>query len=168
MYIFNPENDLALANFNHHFTAPASARKMRHDLAMLPIWYAPDGALVIAEGEMNNLFLEELKRKLPINNSLISLSQIAKHPNVEVKPWGWNPALRKELIQSGLNELLLPSISDLELLRNYSGRQNAVKLLGELKALNPAFCGESHLYTDIEHLLSYLKDANGDKVLKMP
>lgn len=168
MYIFNPENDLALANFNHHFTAPASARKMRHDLAMLPIWYAPDGTLVIAEGERNNLYLEELKRKLPINNSLISLSQIAKHPNVEVKPWGWNPALRKELIQSGLNELLLPSISDLELLRNYSGRQNAVKLLCELKALNPAFCGESYLYTDIEQLLSYLKDANGEKVLKMP
>ena len=168
MYIFNPENDLAIANFNHHFTAPASARKMRSDLALLPIWYAPDGALVIAEGELNNLFLEELKRKMLINNSLISLSQIAEHPNVEVKPWGWNPALRKELIQAGVNEQMLPSISDLELLRNYSGRQNAVKLLSELKALNPAFCGESYLYTDIERLLSYLKEANGDQVLKMP
>ena len=168
MYIFNPDNDLAIANFNHHFTAPASARKMRSDLALLPIWYAPDGALVIAEGELNNLFLEELKRKMLINNSLISLSQIAEHPNVEVKPWGWNPALRKELIQAGVNEQMLPSISDLELLRNYSGRQNAVKLLSELKALNPAFCGESYLYTDIERLLSYLKEANGDQVLKMP
>ena len=168
MYIFNPDNDLAIANFNHHFTAPASARKMRSDLALLPIWYAPDGALVIAEGELNNLFLEELKRKMLINNSLISLLQIAEHPNVEVKPWGWNPALRKELIQAGVNEQMLPSISDLELLRNYSGRQNAVKLLSELKALNPAFCGESYLYTDIERLLSYLKEANGDQVLKMP
>lgn len=168
MYIFNPENDLALANFNHHFTAPASARKMRHDLAMLPIWYAPDGARIIAEVELNYRFLEGLKKLLPINNALISLSQIADYPNAIVKPWGWNPALRKELVQAGVNEQTLPSLSDMELLRNYSGRQNAVKLLGELKALNPTFCGESYLFTHIEQLLSYLKDTNCDQVLKMP
>ena len=54
MYIFNPENDLALANFSPHFTASASALKMRRDLAMLPVWYAPNETLVVAEGEMNN------------------------------------------------------------------------------------------------------------------
>lgn len=168
MYIFNPENDLALANFNHHFTAPASARKMRSDLALLPIWYAPDGAGVIAEGELNNLFLQELKELLPINNALIPLSKIADYPITKVKPWGWNPALRKELVQSGISEQKLPSIADMELLRNYSGRQNAVKLLGELKALNTAFCGESHLFRTIEQLLSYLNNAKDDQVLKMP
>lgn len=168
MYIFNPENDLALANFNHHFTAPASARKMRSDLALLPIWYAPDGVQVIAESELNNRFLSALKEVLPINSSIISFSQIAEYPNTEVKPWGWNPALRKELVQSGISEQSLPSISYMELLRNYSGRQNAVRLLGELKALNPVFCGESYLFTHIEQLLLYLNNAKGNQVLKMP
>ena len=168
MYIFNPENDLALANFSPHFTAPASALKMRRDLAMLPLWYAPDGILIIAEGDLNSKLLSELKEVLPINSSLISYAQIGDYPHCEVKPWGWNPSLRKELIQLGINEHLLPSLKDIELLRNYSSRQNAVKLLEELKLFNSKFCGKSFYYTNINQLLSYLSRTKGDQVLKMP
>ena len=168
MYIFNPENDLALANFSPHFTAPASALKMRSDLAILPVWYAHDGALIIAEGELNSNLLVELKELLPINSSLISFAEIADCPHYQVKPWGWNPALRKELIQWGLNKHLLPSIKDIELLRNYSSRENAVKLLKELKVFNPDFCGASYYYTHINQLLSYLSRTKSDQVLKMP
>ena len=168
MYIFNPENDLALANFSPHFTAPSSALKMRSDLAMLPLWYAPDGALIIAKGELNSKLLSELKEVLPIKSSLISYAQIDEYPHCEVKPWGWNPSLRKELIQLGINEQLIPSLKDIELLRNYSSRQNAVKLLEELKLFNSKFCGESFYYTDINQLLSYLSRTKSDQVLKMP
>ena len=168
MYIFNPDNDLALANFNPHFTAPASALKMRYDLAMLPVWYAPNGTLVVAESELNYRYLEKLKQILPINNSFIPFSQIANYPVSEVKPWGWSPSLRKQLIQLGVNEQLLPSISDIEELRNYTGRMNAVKLLHEFKVWNPAFCGDSYFHNEIDGLLAYLKNANGDQVLKMP
>ncbi len=168
MYIFNPDNDLALANFSPHFTAPTSALKMRRDLAMLPVWYAPDGALVIAEGEMNNELLGELKELLPINTSLISIDEVADCLHYQVNPWGWNPSLRKELIQWGVNEHLLPSLKDIELLRNYSSRQNAVKLLRELKEQDPSFCGESFYYTNIDELHAYLSRTKGDQVLKMP
>lgn len=168
MYIFNPENDLALANFNSHFTAPASARKMRNDLSILPVWYAPDGANVIAEGEMNNSFLEELKGILPFSNKLIPFSQLGDYSDAEVKPWGWSPALRKQLVQSGMSELLLSSLSEIETIRTYSGRQKAVSLLAELKVCNLDFCGESYFINDIEALLSYLNKAKGDQVLKMP
>ncbi len=168
MYIFNPENDLALANFSPHFTAPASALKMRRDLAMLPLWYALHEVLIIAEGDLNSKLLSELKEVLPINSSLISYAQIGDYPHCKVKPWGWNPSIRKELIQLGINEQLLPSLKDIELLRNYSSRQNAVKLLEELKLFNSKFCGESFCYTDINQLLSYLSRTKGDQVLKMP
>jgi len=40
MYLFNPENDLALANFSLNYTPPASAIRMAEELAVLPIWYA--------------------------------------------------------------------------------------------------------------------------------
>ena len=135
---------------------------------MLPLWYAPDGALIIAEGELNRKLLSELKEVLPIKSSLISYAQIEEYPHSEVKPWGWNPSLRKQLVEWGINEQLLPSLKDIELLRNYSSRQNAVKLLEELKLFNSKFCGESFYYTDIKQLLSYLSRAKGDQVLKMP
>lgn len=168
MYIFNPDNDLALANFSPHFTAPSSALKMRHDLAMLPVWYATDGALVIADGGLNNKHLSCLKELLPITASLISYEQIDDYPHTQVKPWGWNPRLRKEFIQLKLNKHLLPSLKDIELLRSYSSRQNAVKLLEQLKLFNPNFCGESFYYTNIDELLVYINRARGNQVLKMP
>ncbi len=168
MYIFNPDNDLALANFNPHFTAPASARTMRHDLALLPVWYAPSGSLVVAEGDSNKKWLQALKDLLPINSSLISYSQVADYATCEIKPWGWNPSLRKELIQWGINQELLPSMPTLELLRNYSGRQHAVKLLRELKTTNPLFCGESYYFTDSNKLFAHLHTTTCDQVLKMP
>lgn len=168
IYLFNPENDLALANFSPHFTAPASALKMRHDLALLPIWYAPDESWAVADDELNKQFLQELKNILPIKSSLISSTELANYPDEEVKPWGWNPNLRKELIQLGVNEEKLPSLSYIELLRSYSGRQKAVKLLSELKASNSAFCGESDILTDVDQLLLYLTNSTDDHVLKMP
>ncbi|NLZ94663.1 MAG: hypothetical protein GX921_02410 [Bacteroidales bacterium] len=168
MYIFNPENDLALANFSPHYNAPLSALKMRSDLAMLPVWYAPERALVIAEVELNSKLLSDLKDLLPINSSLISYSQVADNPDCKLNPWGWSLSLRKEFMLLGLNEGLLPSIEDIELLRNYSSRENAVNLLKELREVNPEFCGASYYYTNVDELFSYLNNAEGEQVLKMP
>lgn len=135
---------------------------------MLPVWYAPDGAFVVAEGELNNSHLELLKEKLPIKTSLIPFSQLASLSSSEVQPWGWNPHVKNQLIQSGISEQSLPSQQSLELIRTYSNRHNAVKLLSELKQLNTVFCGESFYFSHIAELLSYVYAAKGDQVLKMP
>jgi hypothetical protein len=37
LYIFNPENDMALAYGGPYFMPPANALKMAHDLAALPM-----------------------------------------------------------------------------------------------------------------------------------
>ncbi|MDD4727278.1 MAG: hypothetical protein PHN55_00820 [Dysgonamonadaceae bacterium] len=168
MYLFNPDNDLALANFNPNFTAPASARKLRSDLSLLPIWYASDEAFVIAEGGLNLKHLQFLKEKLPFNNTLISFAELTKYTGRIIKPWGWSPSVRKQFIEKGVEEQLLPSIGDIQLIRNYSSRQNAVSLLAELKKLNAFFCGESYFYSDINTLLDYVYSTKVDQVLKMP
>lgn len=168
MYIFNPDNDLALANFSPHFTAPASALKMRSDLAMLPIWYAPDKAVIIVQNGLNIAFLDALKTLLQIGNKLISMDEAAHYSPRKVVPWGWNPALRKELIHSGFDEKLLPTMADIALLRDYSSRQNAVKLLKELKAEDASFCGSSYYCRSVDELLAYLSKVGGNQVLKMP
>ncbi len=168
MYLFNPDHDLALANFMSNFTSPASARKLKSDLAMLPIWYAPDNAVVIAEGKLNHCFLENLKSKLPIHNTLVSFPQLEYYPRVKMNPWGWNPALRRQLLESGIDEQIIPTLTQLETIKSYSGRQNAVRLLSELKKLNDNYCGESYFFINIDELLNYVYASQSDQVLKMP
>ena len=48
IYIFNPDADLALADGGENYIAPASARLMARDLALLPLWYAEAGSGVLA------------------------------------------------------------------------------------------------------------------------
>ena len=38
LYLFNPENDMALACGDPYYMAPASARRMAAELSMLPAW----------------------------------------------------------------------------------------------------------------------------------
>lgn len=49
LYVFNPENDLALASGLVNYTAPKNARKIRNDLQMLPLWIASEGDSLLVE-----------------------------------------------------------------------------------------------------------------------
>lgn len=168
MFLFNPDNDLALANFSTNYTPPASAIKIAEDLAVLPLWFAPDGSKIVAEGVFNEAFLLRVQEIFPINSTIIPFSKISEwqHPKTII-PWGWNPALRKKLLDAGVEKEKLPSIPQLERLRNYSGRQHAVKMLRELKELRNDFCGESYFFEDLADLTNYLS-TEINSVLKMP
>ena len=171
MYIFNPEHDLSLANFSSNYTPPASAVKMAYDLAILPVWYSKQ-SMVVAEGEINRAFLEDIRDKLPLKAELISYSDVAKQLNSsqsdKIIPWGWNPLLYRKLISHGVPECHLPDMAKLQLLRDQSSRKHAVSLLKELKCENKDYCGESYYFKELDELLFYLNSAKGDKVLKMP
>ncbi len=167
MYLFNPEHDLALANFSSNYTPPASAALMAAELTLLPVWYS-GGEPVVAEGEQHRLHLEAVRQLLPVTSSLISTSDISKYLNQPIIPWGWNPSLRKRLISCGVQEGRLPSTDELLRLRNDSDRRHAVRMLRELQEEEPAFYGESHHFTSLEELLQYLSSFPRDKLLKMP
>lgn len=166
--MFNPDNDLALANFSANYTPPASALKIARDLAILPLWYAPDGAKIVAEGDENNRFLQSIQHLFTINASLIPFSEIGRVLTGKIVPWGWNPLLRKKLSEVNVREEDLPSLETLKRVREYSGRQYAVKMLRELSAASDFFCGESHFFTTLENVLLFLDSQSGNCVLKMP
>lgn len=167
MHLFNPEHDLALANFSPNYTPPASASLMAAELALLPAWYSV-GDSVVAEEEQNRLHLEAVRQWLPVTSSLLSSTEISKYPIQPILPWGWNPALRKQLISWGVQEERLPTTDELLRLRECSDRRHAVGMLRELQEGEAAFCGESHHFTSLEELLRYLSSFPGDKLLKMP
>jgi hypothetical protein len=167
MYLFNPEHDLALANFSPIYTPPAAVSLMAAELPLLPVWYS-GGEPVVAEGEQQRLYLEAVQQLLPITSSLVSYSEVSLQTNQTIIPWGWDPVLRKRLLSYGVHEERLPSPEELQMLRDYSHRQHAVRILGELQAEEAAFCGESRYFTSLEDLLAYLQSFSGDKLLKMP
>ena len=167
IYIFNPDHDLAIADFSTNYTPPASIVKMKGDLAVLPLWYS-DGHTVVADGEQYMHYFEHIKRLLPIKSTLISSDEIINYGGANIVPWGWNPLIRNNLLKLGVAENELPTTEYLEKLRGYSHRLHAVEMLESVQGESDKFTGESHYFTDLDDVLKYLSSATGNKVLKMP
>ena len=110
-YIFNPEHDLCLANGSPHYLPPASALKFRADChRQVEQWL---------EGIMGEAPLAAPSRNADM-----------------IVPWGWNSVLVKQLRQEGVPEHLLPNEQYLNLIREYSRREHAVKCAEYLNRCN--------------------------------
>ncbi|MBR4129788.1 MAG: hypothetical protein IKU02_02560 [Bacteroidaceae bacterium] len=132
LYIFNPENDMALADGKPGYTPPQQIQQMRQELWWLPQWWAEEEDVVWNGEERLNL-----------------------PDDTKILPWGWSPALCHQLKQSGVQDSLLPSARELEQLRQLSHRQTAVALLGELREQLPLdgnLAGESTLCRTFEEV----------------
>ena len=148
LYIFNPENDMALADGKAGYTPPARIRQMRHELWWLPRWWAAEDDIVW-NGEDCHLALPD---------------------DVRIMPWGWSAALCHQLRQAGVQESLLPSAERLEGIRQLSHRQTAVVLLKELREQLPLdghACGESTLCHTAEEVQEAVS-RYGEAMLKQP
>lgn len=156
LYLFNPDHDLALANGDANYMPPASARQMATDLAMLPVWYAHPGSVVLGASAYNLAFLKEMQKRLPLPVEWITEPEVANAGGLTPSPWGWNPAVRKRLLLLGVAAESLPSSAALELFRTLSHRGRAVELLPRLQ-LNAHFCGESWLLTEPSEWQSFVE-----------
>ena len=146
LYIFNPEHDLALASGEMNYMAPASARQMAADLALLPVWYAEKEAMILAPSAYNMEFLKNIEKLFGDCAQLVTPPELATEEDFEIIPWGWDLALCRQLSTLGVNESQLPSCQYIEQLRHYSHRSRAVEMLSRLQ-LNEYFCGESYYLT---------------------
>ena len=157
LYIFNPEHDLALASGETNYMAPASARRMASELALLPMWYAEEGSGVLAPSAYNLDYVKKIQELLGLSVDLMTEPELAIEPNLDIRPWGWDVALRKRLSGLGMDEALLPSMEQLDGLREYSHRSKAVSFLPELQ-LNEYFCGESYYLKTQEEWKTFVEE----------
>ena len=166
LYIFNPEHDLALASGEMNYMAPVSARQMAADLALLPVWYAEKEAAVLAPSAYNLEFLKNMEKLFGDRAQLLTSPELATEENSEIIPWGWDLALCRQLLASGVNESRLPSLQYIEQLRHYSHRSRAVEMLSRLQ-LNEYFCGESYYLTAPEGWKTFV-ESHSACLLKAP
>ena len=135
-YIFNPEHDLCLANGSPHYLPPASALKFRADChRQVEQWL---------EGIMGEAPLEAPMSAVPVPavhpaavQPPAAADKSAPYGNADIiVPWGWNSVLVKQLRQEGVPEHLLPNEEYLNLIREYSRREHAVKCAEYLNRCN--------------------------------
>ena len=177
LHIFNPEHDIALASGLSNFTAPHAGRQLRHDLGFLPAVWAQEGDVVLVDD------VEQAQRAWrKMSHRMATLLGAGSLPGVNpeftptklgvcsgqtplVEPWGWNSALRAQLIRLGISELQLPNLPMLETIRNLSHRHTAATLLPRLRMEGTV--GEMFECTtrdEVEELLARY----GQLVLKAP
>lgn len=163
VYLFNPENDMALANFTPYYKVPAEIRQMAADLSVLPAWYAPTGSVIkLPSAERMPRWEELCNGQMPFPE----VRTTALYPSLPWSPWGWSPALVHTLRQAGVSDGVLPSAETLQTIRILSSRTSGVAVLRQV-ATEKGVCGEVAVCHTLEEVKSRL-DAWGRCVLKAP
>ncbi len=127
IYIFNPENDLALAYGLEGYTAPPRARMLHRDLQLLPIWYCNDNAAILINNHIDAHWLEQTNATFGLSASTIFPNKLQCESH-KYKPWGWNLNLRRRLINECVPENDLPPASYIQKLRELSHRRTTIAI----------------------------------------
>ena len=164
LHIFNPEHDLALAANLSNFTAPHAGRQLRADLGFIPALWAESDDVVLVE------HADEAERNFRLLTHrpfmrFITKEQLGNHPISDVDVWGWDLAIRTFLIRYGIDEKILPSDSQIEMIRHLSHRQHAMRILGKLQG--EGLVGEAQM-TDSVAKIHEAIDRLGIIVAKAP
>ena len=166
LYVFNPDADMALADGKENYIAPASARLMARDLALLPLWYAGVGDGVLAPSAYNEAFLQRMSDLCGLDVRLVTEPEITDYANAWPFPWGWSPSLRRYLLQRGVSPDRLPPVSMWQSYRRMASRERVAELLEVFREM-PACCGESHNLRGLAECRAYVERL-GRSVLKAP
>lgn len=158
---------MALANNNENYMPPASTRRMMEDLALLPLWYAQPGSMVLASSAYNADFLEEIKRMFSISVQILTEPELSYYKeDIQIMPWGWNLALCKRLVKGGVLENKIPTDRHLRSLRMLSSREVVNKVLDLFKE-EDLCCGASYYLSDLASCEKFVKETD-PCVLKAP
>lgn len=162
-YLFNPEHDMALANFTPYYRPPQEIICMREDLSCLPLWYAERGGVTggIKE-ETADSFLSAC-----MSSGIFPYGQVAFEWNGEViSPWGWDPALVHQLELEGISMDKCPDAEALNRIRFLSGRQQCIGVLNQLGRLE-GICGKAVECLSVPEVKAWVHDT-GETMLKSP
>jgi len=168
LYLFNPDTDMALGSNEENYMAPAVICRMAEDLALLPIWYAEPGSAVLAPSAYNVDFLRQMQELFRLDVKLLTLPELAGCEDVQVMPWGWNPAIRKRLLKAGLPACRLPVAEWLAAYRRLSSRERAMEVLRRFMSSRPeGCCGDYRRLTTAADCREFVMRQDAC-VLKMP
>ncbi|MBQ9074154.1 MAG: hypothetical protein IJY30_06870 [Muribaculaceae bacterium] len=152
IHLFNPENDLALAQGNRNYTPPPNAMALHTAGATLPMWYGNDNDVFITN-DTNIKWIEHTKHALGIN---IDIYDPSKHKTgYWPAPWGWSHDAARQFAKAGVPvEKIMPTehIDNLRMLSHRRTTINVIKSLKETLPFElPTTPAEIHTAEDVIH-----------------
>lgn len=127
LYLFNPENDSALASSGGNYTPSKGARQLHIDGALLPLWWADENDYVLG---VNSGSVYALKRLFNLKATVVESAA-----GIEISqccPWGWSKNARDQFIKAGVDSIVLPDDVALEKMRHLSHRSMTIILMERL------------------------------------
>lgn len=153
LHIFNPENDLALADGGANYCAPPAARQIAFDLGALPLWFAPCADVVHLPGEIQKEYYASVSSLFNIAEPYESLHCGSL---TGVSPWGWSPQIVRRLKQLGIPSALLPSDECIGTMRALSNRRSSIKILSALNEAGIDTPSLPRYFTTIDAAAAYI------------
>ena len=129
LYIFNPENDLALADGGANYSPPPAALRIAQDLASLPLWFAGKDDAVALANEENHSFREKVAQCFEVATGY---DKNIRPMITGIVPWGWSKQLLRRMRAAGFDDTILPSDDDIAAIRELSNRKSSIRLLRAL------------------------------------
>ena len=152
LYIFNPENDLALADGGANYCPTPAAAKIAYDLASLPLWFANAGDKVVLPNETH----------LGYHKRVSSLFTVASPYNENIcdaitscSPWGWSAQIKRRLSVMGFSSLM-PGEKNIAAIRELSNRKSSIKILQALRDIGIDTPPLPIYYTNADDVASFV------------
>lgn len=119
LYLFAPENDMALAFGGKHYTPTPAACQIAKDLSLLPLWYASeDNATVWSKQDIS----EKMQHRLDALGITAHATKTIPENISHCIPWGWSAYTTERLAGAGIPRDILPDDKTILKIRELSGR----------------------------------------------
>lgn len=131
LHIFNPENDLALADGGANYCPPPAATYIAHDLAALPLWFAGSEDLVLLPSDIHRAYYNEVSSVFDVTQCY---DVVHEKDVTGFSPWGWSAQMKRRIMAMGFNVELLPTDETIGNIRTLSNRRTSIALLEAMAA----------------------------------
>lgn len=131
LHIFNPDTDYALSCKSPIYTPPAIVAAFRDEYALLPAIFASRGDTILIFNESDKPFrrFQDLAEEKDIR--IVKITDLGSNAHInnisEIRPWGWNHTLTRQLKDKSDGKLsgLLPSSEKINRLARLSHRNTS-------------------------------------------
>lgn len=164
LWLYFPENDLALAAGVASYTPPPAAGALHRAGEALPLWMASPGDRLLCSG-LNEKWFVSTCHRFSIENV-----DVYDHraQDLEPTPWGWSEASRRVFVDAGFPPSRLPDSVALGRMRMLSHRCTAARVASRLQEVLPFRIAPPACMASDEAAVAAYLDREGRVIAKSP